>query len=178
MHAAGVLSTPAVLLKTYLLLQHMHTSHCSLIRLSFYEGSSFVVQLVSDLAIRDGGHCLHVFGTRLFTCKVSVAYLFLLGGWWFWLVVWYICGRYSEVTKESGQLASQAWGIKLTCVFCFWQTCTAGVFLWTCSLAHISTHSTVPHHRLRLTQIPWKEGIVHSLFYGVIQCICVSAALR
>lgn len=52
-----------------------------------YEGSSFVVKLVSELAIRDGGHCLHVFGTRLFTCKVSVAYLFLLGvggsDWWF-----------------------------------------------------------------------------------------------
>ncbi len=45
--------------------------------------SSFVVKLVSELAIRDGGHCLHVFGARLFTCKVSVAYLFLLGVCWF-----------------------------------------------------------------------------------------------
>lgn len=54
--------------------------------IELYEGSSFVVKLVSELAIRDGGHCLHVTGTRLFTCKVSVAYLFLLGvggsGWW------------------------------------------------------------------------------------------------
>lgn len=65
-HAAGVLSIKLLL---------------NLIEL--YEGSSFVVQLVSELAIRDGGHCLHVFGTRLFTCKVSVAYLFLLGVWWF-----------------------------------------------------------------------------------------------
>lgn len=65
-HAAGVSSIKLLLLSTKL-----------------HEGSSFVVTLVSELAIRDGGHCLHVFGTRLFTCKVGVAYLFLLGGRWF-----------------------------------------------------------------------------------------------
>lgn len=69
-HAAGVLSIKL-----------------RLILIELYEGSSFVVKLVSELAICDGGHCLHVFGTRLSTCKVSVAYLFLLGvggsDWWF-----------------------------------------------------------------------------------------------
>lgn len=42
---------------------------------------------MSELAIQGGRHCRRVFGTRLFTCKVSVAYLFLLGvggsDWWF-----------------------------------------------------------------------------------------------
>lgn len=42
--------------------------------------SSFDIKLVSDLSICDGGHCLHVYEARLFTCKVSVAYLFLIRG--------------------------------------------------------------------------------------------------
>lgn len=58
-----------------------------LISTELHEGSSFVVKLVSELAIHGGRHCQHVFGIRLFTCKVSVAYLFLLGvggsDWWF-----------------------------------------------------------------------------------------------
>lgn len=45
--------------------------------------SSFDIKLVSDLSICDGGHCLHVYEARLFTCKVSVAYLFLIRGSWF-----------------------------------------------------------------------------------------------
>lgn len=49
-----------------------------------------------------------------------------------------------------------------------------------CSPAHISTHSTVSHHRSRSTQIPRNEGIVRSLFFVhfCVQCICASAALR
>lgn len=58
-----------------------------LFSIELYEGSLFVVELVSELALRDGGHCLHVFGFRHFTCKVSVAYVSLLGvggfDWWF-----------------------------------------------------------------------------------------------
>lgn len=58
-----------------------------LISIELYEGPLFVVKLVSELTIRDGGHCLHVFGSRHFTCDVSVAYVFLLGvggcNWWF-----------------------------------------------------------------------------------------------
>lgn len=58
-----------------------------LISTELHEGSSFGVKLVGELAINGGRHCRHVFETRLFTCKVSVAYLFLLGvggsDWWF-----------------------------------------------------------------------------------------------
>ena len=43
----------------------------------------FVVKLVSELAIRDGGHCLHVFGIRLFTCRVECCVFVHLRGRWF-----------------------------------------------------------------------------------------------
>lgn len=69
MHAAAALST-----KLLLILTELHER-------------SFVVKLVSELASQGGRHWRRVSGTRLFTCKVSVAYLFLLGvggsDWWF-----------------------------------------------------------------------------------------------
>lgn len=74
-------------------------------------------------------------------------------------MVWYICGRYSEVTKESGQLASQARDIKLACVFVSDKHAQLEVALQLTSQLIV----TVPHHRRRLTQIPRSEGVVLSV---------------
>lgn len=81
-----------------------------------HKGSSFVVKLVSELAIRDGGHCLHVFGNRLFSCKVSVAYLFRIGvggsDRWFGTSV----EDTVKLPRSQGSLPVKPEALKLTCV--------------------------------------------------------------
>lgn len=99
--------------------------------------------LTCELAICDGGHCLQIFQSRLFTCEVlSVCFLFWVGGsdWWFGTSV----EDNSGVTKESRQLARQAWGIQASCVFVSRTNIHSWSFPRICSLAHISNTCVRP----------------------------------
>lgn len=79
--------------------------------------------LTCELAICDGGHCLQIFQSRLFTCEVlSVCFLFWVGG----LVhLWKIT---VELPRSQGSLPDKPEASELHVFLSLGQTYIADVF--------------------------------------------------
>lgn len=118
-------------------------------------------------------------------CKVHVACLFLFRGvggsdQWFGTSV----EDTVELPRSQGSLPVKPEALKNSqCRFLsLTNVHRRGVFFIPrkCSPAHISTHRTVSHHRLRSTQIPQNEGIVLVFVFfcpflcTVHMCFCCS----
>lgn len=148
-----------------------------LISIELDEGSSFVVLNRSELAIRDGGHCLHVsLETGYLRVKTVFAYSFLVGGseWWFGTSV-----------EDTVELSGCQGGLPVKPEAENFHVCLTNTRSRRTCRAHISTHRAAPHHRLRLNtdftkkkQKNKKNGGIVPCFLSVSGCKCVSAALR